>query len=64
MSVSRLTVIKSLIWKFLERGSVQVVTFVVTIVLARILLPEDYGLIALVLVFVSHEVRLRQAVHL
>lgn len=53
MSVSRSSVIKSLIWKFLERGSVQVVTFVVTIVLARILLPEDYGLIALVLVFVN-----------
>lgn len=53
MSVSRTTVIKSLIWKLLERGSVQVVTFVVTIVLARILLPEDYGLIALVLVFVN-----------
>lgn len=53
MSVSRSTVIKSLIWKLLERGSVQVVSFVVTIVLARILLPEDYGLIALVLVFVN-----------
>lgn len=53
MSVSRSTVIKSLVWKLLERCSVQVVTFVVTIVLARILLPEDYGLIALVLVFVN-----------
>lgn len=53
MSVSRSTVIKSLIWKLLERCSVQVVTFIVTIVLARILVPEDYGLIALVLVFVN-----------
>ena len=53
MSFSRSTVIKSLIWKLLERGSVQVVTFVVTIVLARILVPEDYGLIALVLVFIN-----------
>lgn len=53
MSVSRSTVIKSLIWKLLERCSVQVVSFVVTIVLARILVPEDYGLIALVLVFVN-----------
>lgn len=53
MSVSRSVVIKSLIWKLLERCSVQVVTFIVTIVLARILVPEDYGLIALVLVFVN-----------
>lgn len=53
MSVSRSTVIKSLIWKLLERCSVQLVTFIVTIVLARILVPEDYGLIALVLVFVN-----------
>lgn len=53
MSVNRTSVISSLIWKFLERCSVQFVSFVVTIVLARILYPEDYGIIALVTVFVS-----------
>ena len=53
MSISKTEVIKSLIWKWLERCSVQVVTFIVTIILARILVPEDYGLIALVLVFVN-----------
>ena len=53
MSISRKSVIASLLWKFLERCSVQVVSFVVTIVLARILCPEDYGLIALVMVFIN-----------
>lgn len=53
MNVTRSTVIKSLAWKFLERGSVQLISFIVQILLARILCPEDYGLIALVLVFVN-----------
>jgi len=53
MSVNRSSVISSLIWKFMERCCVQGVSFIVTIVLARILCPEDYGLIALVAVFLS-----------
>ena len=47
------TVIHSLFWKFFERTSVQVISFVVTIVLARLLNPKEYGAIALVLVFVN-----------
>ncbi|NLB63514.1 MAG: lipopolysaccharide biosynthesis protein [Fibrobacter sp.] len=43
----------SLIWKFLERTGTQGIQFVVQIVLARLLLPEDYGIIALVVVFLS-----------
>ena len=38
-------------WKFAERISAQLVMVVVTIVLARILLPEDYGTIAIVSIF-------------
>ncbi|EKU91216.1 lipopolysaccharide biosynthesis protein [Bacteroides oleiciplenus] len=53
MSINRRSVFSSFIWKFLERSSVQVVSFVVTIVLARLLTPEDYGSIALVLVFTN-----------
>lgn len=49
----RSTVIKSLAWKYLERLGTQGVSFVVSILLARILMPEDFGLIALLLVFVS-----------
>ncbi len=48
-----LTVITNLIWKFCERIGVQVVSFIVSIVLARMLEPSDYGYIALVMVFIS-----------
>lgn len=47
------TIIRSFIWKLLERCSVQGVTFIISIVLARLLLPSEYGLIAIVLVFTS-----------
>ena len=53
MSFSRSSVFYSIIWKFLERCSVQFVSFIVSIVLARILCPEEFGLVALVLVFVN-----------
>lgn len=47
------TVIKNFIWRFAERCGAQLVTFVVSIVLARILTPEDYGTIALITVFTT-----------
>ena len=49
--IAKNTVISSLIWKFLERGGVQGVQFVLSIILARLVSPEDYGVIALILVF-------------
>lgn len=42
-----------LIWRFLERCSSQVVSFIVSIILARLLLPEQYGLIAMTMIFIS-----------
>lgn len=45
--------ISGVIWKFGERVSAQLVNFIVSIILARLLLPEDYGLIALVTVFIT-----------
>ena len=51
--VSKNKVISSLIWKFLERGGVQGVQFVLSIILARLVSPEDYGVIALLLVFIQ-----------
>ncbi len=41
-----------LIWKFSENFGTQLISFVVQLVLARILLPEDYGIIAVTAVFI------------
>ena len=43
----------NLLWRFMERIGAQLVTFVVSIILARILDPAVYGTIALVTVFIS-----------
>nr|MCR4900394.1 oligosaccharide flippase family protein [Treponema sp.] len=40
-------------WRMLERICAQAVTFIVTVVLARLLMPEEFGLIAIVNVFVA-----------
>lgn len=53
MPISRNIVISSIIWNLLERFSSQIVSFVISIILARILMPGDYGIIAIVLVFVN-----------
>jgi O-antigen/teichoic acid export membrane protein len=44
---------KSIIWSALERGSTQGTNFLVGIVLARILPPEDFGLIAMLTIFMA-----------
>lgn len=46
-------VFSGLIWKFAERISAQLVTFVVSIVLARLLNPSHYGAIAIVNIFIA-----------
>lgn len=46
-------VLSNLIWRFSERTAAQGVSFIVSIVLARLLTPEDYGLIGLITVFIS-----------
>lgn len=43
----------NLIWRFAERILAQSVTLLVTIVLARILMPDDYAAVALISVFVN-----------
>lgn len=53
MPSTRSTIIWSMIWRLLEKCSVQIVSFIVTIVLARLLLPEDYGIIALITIFIA-----------
>lgn len=47
------TVFTSLIWKLLERGGTQGVQLFIQIILARLLSPNDFGMLALVLVFIN-----------
>ena len=44
------TVFSNFIWRFAERCGAQIVQFIVSIVLARLLLPETFGTVALVIV--------------
>ena len=43
----------NLLWRFAERCGAQGVSFIVSIVLARLLTPDDYGLVAIVTVIIS-----------
>lgn len=40
-------------WKMMERICAQGVSFVVSLILARMLAPDDYGVIAMILVFIN-----------
>ncbi|MGI6170760.1 MAG: lipopolysaccharide biosynthesis protein [Butyricicoccus sp.] len=46
-------VFAGLFWKFGERISAQLISLIVSIVLARLLSPDDYGAVALVMVFIT-----------
>lgn len=50
---SKSKVISSLVWKFLERVCAQAVNLVVSIILARLIAPEQYGVIALTTIFIT-----------
>ena len=50
---SRNKVINNFLWRFAERCGAQIVTLIVSIILARILTPNDFGKISLVLVFTT-----------
>ena len=41
------------LYKFAERAGAQGTSFVISMILARLLLPEEYGIVAMVLVFIS-----------
>ena len=51
MANSPTRVANSVFWSGIERLSVQGIQFVLTIILARMVSPSDYGLIALLTVF-------------
>ncbi|HPT12025.1 MAG TPA: oligosaccharide flippase family protein, partial [Bacteroidales bacterium] len=45
--------IKSFAWDFAGRVGGQLIGFVISIILARILSPEEFGLIGMAMVFIS-----------
>lgn len=45
--------VSNMIWRFAERSAAQVVSFIVSIVLARLISPKEYGSITLIMVFTS-----------
>lgn len=44
---------QGVVWKLMEKVGGQFVQFIIQIVLARLLLPEDYGIIGLVTIFIT-----------
>ncbi len=54
MSVSlKKKVISGVLWRFAEQFGTQIITFVVSVVLARILGPEEFGTVALLTIFLA-----------
>jgi len=51
--MSNQKVLNSLFWRYMERCGAQGVTFVVSIVLARLLGPEAYGMVSLITIFTT-----------
>jgi len=47
------SIISNMFWKFAERSGAQIVTFILSLVLARLLSPNEYGIIAMVTVFIT-----------
>jgi teichuronic acid exporter len=50
---SKQKIISGFIWKLLERGGTQGIQFFIQLVLARLLLPEEYGIVALITIFIA-----------
>lgn len=47
------SVVKNIFWKFSEQIASQAISFVISIILARILSPSEYGAVAMVAIFVA-----------
>lgn len=46
-------IVSGMFWRFGEKITAQGVSFIVSLVLARLLMPDDYGIVAIVTVFTS-----------
>lgn len=53
MSYLKNKTISNFIWKLMERLLAQGVSFAVSILLARLLVPNDFGVVSIVLIFVD-----------
>lgn len=53
MNALRQQAIKGVAWSAVERFSVQIIQFIISIILARLLLPSDFGLIAIVMIIIN-----------
>jgi O-antigen/teichoic acid export membrane protein len=53
--------VQGLFWTFMERFSFQGINFIISIVLARLLMPEEFGLIGMILVFINIGLVLRDS---
>ena len=51
--MGKINILSNFFWRFAERCGAQAVTLIVSIVLARILTPEDFGIVSLVMVFTT-----------
>ena len=49
----RIKTFSGLFWRFGERILAQTVSLIVSIILARILMPEQYGIVAIVTIFIN-----------
>lgn len=52
-AITKGKIITSLIWKLFERIGKKGITFVISIILARLLLPRDFGIVVLARVFID-----------
>lgn len=50
---SKKKIVSNMIWRLAESCGAQGVSFIVSLILARLLLPEDYGVVSLITMFTS-----------
>ena len=52
-TINKKTAINGVVWSGIERFSVQGIQFLLSIVIARLILPSDYGIIAMLSIFLA-----------
>lgn len=53
MAEGKINIFTNLIWKFSEKIGIQLVNIIIQIALTRVLIPEDYAAVAIIMVFVQ-----------